>query len=88
MSSETHEPLVYSAPEAAEAIGVGENKIYELVAGGRIPAIKWGPKIIVIPRQALEQYLTEEAFRQQRDRQGTSAVPTTLRPPFQRQRRA
>jgi excisionase family DNA binding protein len=85
MSTDT---LVYSVPEAAEAIGVGESKIYELVAGGKIPAIKWGPKSIVIPRAALEQFLTEEAIRQQRDRAGTSAVPTTLRPPFQRQRRA
>ena len=85
MSTDT---LVFSVPEAAEAIGVGEAKVYELVAGGRIPAIKWGPKTIIIPRQALENFLTEEAIRQQRDRAGTSAVPTTLRPPFQRTRRA
>jgi excisionase family DNA binding protein len=86
--SSTREPLVFSAQEAAEAIGVGESKIYELVAGGKIPAIKWGPKTIVIPRQALEQYLTEEAYRQQQDRAGTSAIPRSLPVIQPRQRRA
>lgn len=64
------ETLVYTAAQAAAAIGVGENKIYELIAGGHIPAIKWSERSIVIPKRALEQFLVDEAFRQQRQRQG------------------
>ncbi len=63
-----HDSLVYTALQAAEAIGVGERRMYELVAGGLIPAIKWGPKQIVIPRRSLAQFLDEEAVRQQQER--------------------
>lgn len=64
--------LVYDAKEAAAAIGVGENRIYELVASGAIPAIKWGPSKIVIPKRGLEAFLDEEAVRQQDERRRPS----------------
>lgn len=79
--------LVYTAAEAAEAIGVGENRIYELVAAGRIPAIKWGPRQIVIPKLALEEFLVAEAFRQQEERRQPSELSVPLvRTQIRRQR--
>jgi excisionase family DNA binding protein len=35
-------------PDAAEILGVGRNKIYELAAQGRIPTIRVGRKIRVL----------------------------------------
>lgn len=71
-------PLVYSVAEVAELLRVGENKVYEMVAGGRIPAIKWGDRSICVPRQALEQYLVDEAFRQQAARLQPPELATAL----------
>lgn len=70
--------LVYSVAEVAELLRMGENRVYEMVAGGRIPAIKWGDRSICIPRQALAQYLVDEAFRQQTARQQPSDIATAL----------
>lgn len=79
------QPLVYSVPAVAELLGVGTNKVYEMVAGGRIPAIKWGDRSICIPRRALEQYLVEEAFRQQAERQQPTELAIALaRTPLRR----
>lgn len=70
--------LVYTVGEVAELLRVGKNRVYEMVAAGRIPAIKWSDQAIGIPRQSLEQYLVEEAARQQQERQGPSELATPL----------
>lgn len=80
-------PLVYTVAEVAELLHKSENTIYEMVAGGRIPAIKWSDHSICVPKAALEQYLVEEAFRQQSDRQQPSELAIALaRTPIRRRK--
>lgn len=81
LSPQTRErvPLAYTVVELAELLQKSPNSIYEMVAGGRIPAIKWSDRSICIPKAALEQYLVQEAFRQQQDRFG-DAVPGLIEP--------
>jgi excisionase family DNA binding protein len=50
-------PLVLSVEEAAALLGIGRNGAYQLVADGRLPAIRLGRRV-VIARQALEQLLS------------------------------
>lgn len=79
--------LGYTVKETAALLGVGSNRVYEMVAGGRIPAIKWSDRAIFIPKAALEQYLVEEAFRQQADRQQPSELSIALaRTPLRRRK--
>lgn len=60
--------LVYTVAEVAKLLHVGEPRVYQLVASGGIPAIKLGDRATVIPCEALERYLVDEAFRQQQER--------------------
>ena len=41
------EKMAYSIKETAEAIGCHPNTIYELIASGRLPAIRLNRKILV-----------------------------------------
>jgi excisionase family DNA binding protein len=61
--------LVYTPAEAAAVLRCGINELYRLVATGLIPSIRWGAKSIVIPKRALEDAVTNEAIRQQQQRQ-------------------
>lgn len=78
-SREERLPLVYTVEEVAELLGRAPYVVYEMVATGRIPAIKWGPRSTMIPRQALEQYLVEEAFRQQSERAAEAGTTSGTR---------
>ncbi|MCX7746015.1 MAG: helix-turn-helix domain-containing protein [Clostridia bacterium] len=50
------EKLIYTPEETATLLGMGMNKVYELLALGAIPAKKLGRKYL-IPKHALEQWL-------------------------------
>lgn len=54
--------LTYSVPEAAKALGLGKNTLYELVASGRIPHIRNG-RTIRIPKALLGEWLHNEAAK-------------------------
>jgi len=41
------EKMAYSIRETAEAIGLHPNTVYELVQGGKLPALKLGRKILI-----------------------------------------
>lgn len=59
----THHRLLLSIQEAAEALGIGRSKLYQLVARGELPLVHLGKRAL-IPRPALERYveqLLEEA---------------------------
>lgn len=48
--------LTYTVPEAAHALGVGKNRVYDLIAAGDLPAVKFG-RVIRIPKTSLEEWL-------------------------------
>ena len=48
--------LLLTMEEAAEAIGLGRSKVYELVAAGEIEALKIG-KARRVPAEALQAYV-------------------------------
>ena len=47
-----HEPLTMSVREACHWLGVGRDEGYRMVADGRLPALRVGPRIR-IPRAAV-----------------------------------
>lgn len=52
--------LLLRPNEAADLLGVGRSKIYELIAAGDVPSIKIG-KSLRVPVAALEQWVAERA---------------------------
>lgn len=53
--------LVLSVSEAARLLGVGRNHVYEMVAEGTIPHVRFG-RLIKIPRSELERWLSTQAY--------------------------
>jgi len=54
------ETLLLNVPEAAKLLRLGRNRTYELVAEGRLAAVRVG-RTIRIPRQAIEVFIANEA---------------------------
>lgn len=52
--------LAMSVEEASRALGISKSLGYELVASGKLPAVRLGRRIVV-PRVALERFLAGEA---------------------------
>jgi excisionase family DNA binding protein len=48
--------LVYTVKEVANILNIGLNKAYELIAQGKIPAVRVGRKFLV-PKHSLESWL-------------------------------
>lgn len=57
--------LVLSVAEAAHLLGVGRNHLYDMVAAGEIPHVRFG-RLIKIPRVALEEWLDQQAVASRR----------------------
>jgi len=59
----------YSIAETAEVLGLGQTTVYELVRQGKIPAFRNGLRPgsnrcrVLIPREALRQWLRDNAER-------------------------
>jgi excisionase family DNA binding protein len=53
------EKLAYRVPEAAELLGLGRAKTYQLVASGELPSIRIG-RAVRIPAQALREWLEQK----------------------------
>ena len=51
-----NEQLVFTVRQAADALGVSDDLVYELTARGEIPCLRLGRRR-VIPRRAIEQLL-------------------------------
>jgi excisionase family DNA binding protein len=60
MEHDKTERLTLSVLEAASALGVGKNQIYEAIHRGEIPAVRIGKRLLV-PIAALEQKLAGAA---------------------------
>jgi excisionase family DNA binding protein len=54
--SGANEQLVFTVRQAADALGVSDDLVYELTARGDIPCLRLGRRR-VIPRRAIEQML-------------------------------
>lgn len=52
--------IAYRPPEAGRLLGVGRNRIYELIASGEIPAVRLGSALL-IPRVGLERWIADRA---------------------------
>ncbi len=52
------EQLLYRPEQAAEIIGVGRSKIFELMATGQIASVQIG-RSRRIPRESLERYVRD-----------------------------
>ena len=52
------EKLLLRPTEAAEAIGVGRSKVYELLAAGELPSIRIGSSVRV-PIDALRAWIAQ-----------------------------
>jgi len=59
------ERLLLRPIEAADLLGVGRSKVYDLIATRQIPSIRVGGSIRV-PARALEQWVTRQAREQAR----------------------
>jgi len=61
--------LTLTVREAAAALGISRNKVYDLVAENRIPYVRLG-RLIKIPRRGLEVWLESQS--------GVPATPATM----------
>jgi excisionase family DNA binding protein len=50
------ERILYRVEEAAEALGIGRSKAYELLASGQLPVCKVG-KSVRVPADALREWV-------------------------------
>lgn len=48
---------VLSVQQVQRVLGIGRNATYELIASGRLPAVRVTPRRILVTRQALEVFL-------------------------------
>jgi excisionase family DNA binding protein len=55
--------LTLTVKEAARLLGLGETKTYNLARDGKIPALRFGRRI-VIPRRRFERWLEEASEAQ------------------------
>jgi excisionase family DNA binding protein len=53
--------------EAAEAIGIGRSKVYELLASGELPSVRVGSSVRV-PVDALREWVTRQLEARGADR--------------------
>ena len=56
-------PLLLKVTEAVKLLQLGRDRIYELVASGRLPALHFG-RTIRIPRDALLRFIEAESHDQ------------------------
>lgn len=60
----------YTAPEVAQILRVKKAYIYELVATGRLKAIRLSERRLRIPEEAIKEYLEAEYAKQEKSRAG------------------
>jgi len=58
------EPLLLRPGEAAEAIGIGRSKIYELISSGELPSVRIGGSVRV-PLDKLREWVERKAAERQ-----------------------
>lgn len=58
------EKIILTADETAKLLGIGMNKMYELLVSGEVPSRRIGRKYL-IPRLALESWLIGDNQREE-----------------------
>ena len=56
-------PLAVTIPEFAKLINVSVATAYRLAADGRIPTVKFGPKLMRVPLDLVKEQMAEAAAR-------------------------
>jgi excisionase family DNA binding protein len=56
----TREPATLKVAEVAAELRCGRNRVYELIASGRLPAVRLGERSIRITREALQAFKAGE----------------------------
>lgn len=52
--------MTISVAEAAQYLGIGRNRMYDLLHAGKLPAVRLG-KNYRIPKKSLDEWLDKEA---------------------------
>ena len=60
------EKLLLRPAEAAQLLGIGRTKVYELLAAGVLPSVKIGA-CVRIPVDALRQWIQDQTYGQVRE---------------------
>lgn len=55
--------LLIGVEKAAQALGIGHSKLYELLAAGEIPSVKVGRRRLVEPK-ALAEWVSRQSRQQ------------------------
>ena len=66
------ERLLLRPSEAAEVLGMGRTKVYELLASGELPSVRIG-KSVRVPVEALRRWIQDQTMEQ-----GSMASPVAL----------
>ena len=57
-SEDTQAPLLWTIPQVSRALGLGRNKVYELIYTEGLPVQKFG-RAVRVSRMALQRWLEE-----------------------------
>ena len=52
-------PLLLNADEAATLLGIGRTKVFEMIASGDLPAVRFG-RCVRVPRERLVSWIDEQ----------------------------
>lgn len=55
------QPLLYNVAQVAQALGIGRDAVYELIARGELPVVRLGERSVRIPRHLLERWVEAKA---------------------------
>ena len=61
--NELLDPLAYRPTDAARVLGVSRPTIFKLLAAGKLERVKFGPRLVLIPRSSIEGFLKSGAAR-------------------------
>src|SRR6266851_3137123 len=73
------EPLLLRADEAATVLGIGRTKVFEMIASGDLPAIRFG-RCVRVPRERLVRWIDEQLKAQLGARSGIDDLQRALTP--------
>jgi excisionase family DNA binding protein len=69
-------PLLLTVEQAAALLEIGRTHAWRLVNAGAIPSVRLSPRIVRVPRQALEACIAAGGVK---DTEGTHAHPVPLK---------
>ena len=73
------EPLLLRADEAAALLAIGRTKVFEMIASGDLPAIRFG-RCVRVPKERLVTWIDEQLKAQLGARSGSGDLQRALTP--------